>query len=75
MSVLEECYKSGCLTALDIVEVNLDLVAEEFRKKQVQPLTQIFLLTFFCKSDQKSPLIGENIVFFSRKGFGSTEIH
>jgi len=34
MSVLEECYKSGCLTALDIVEVNLDLVAEEFRRKQ-----------------------------------------
>ena len=47
MSVLEECYKSGCLTALDIVEVNLDLVAEEFRRKQVRPLTQFLSVGFF----------------------------
>ena len=47
MSVLEECYKSGCLTALDIVEVNLDLVAEEFRRKQVWQLTQFLSDVFF----------------------------
>ena len=64
MSVLEECYKSGCLTALDIVEVNLDLVAEEFRRKQVRQITHFLSDVFYCKSDQYS------LLFFRPKGFG-----
>ena len=47
MSVLEECYKSGCLTGLDIVEVNLDLVSEEFRRvKTVDAAHRLVMAAF-----------------------------
>ena len=34
MSVMEECFNTGCMASFDLVEVNADLVSEEFRREQ-----------------------------------------
>jgi len=47
VSVLEECYRSGCLTALDLVEVNLDLVSEEFRRKKTLDAAHRLIMAAF----------------------------
>ena len=47
MTILEECYKTGCMSSLDLVEVNVDLVTEEFRRHKTLDAAKRLIMAAF----------------------------